>query len=361
MSSNATNDIPVMLEQYRLKVDRSIAKILPRRATKNSLLALLGRTRFKLDDVALNKSINEPVWNFLDRGGKRWRPALFLTIIDLLGKLPNDFIDFSTIFELIHNGTLMVDDIEDSSDMRRGKPALHLIYGVDIAINTGNSLYFIPLKVLASYKNKLSSKTLMQIYKTYLDEMVNLSVGQATDIAWHRGLVDDFNISEAQYLQMCAFKTGCLARMASKMGAIVGGASPKEVEAFGRLGESLGIVFGIQDDILNITESELSAKKGLGEDITEGKRSLPVIYALNNLPRSQAKRLIQILLIHTRDKKPIKEAIGLIEKGNGLDKAKETMAKLFTDTWAELDQLLPDSQKKQKLYDLARFLIERQI
>lgn len=359
--NDSNNDVLLLLQKYQAQVEESLEKVLPRRATSKSLHALIGPTRFKLHEEALNKAINEPVWNFLDRGGKRWRPALFLMIVDLLGKNPKDFVDFSTIFELIHNGTLMVDDIEDSSSLRRGKPALHLIYGVDVAINTGNTLYYLPLKVLDKYKNKLSKDTLLAVYKTYRDEMITLSLGQGTDIVWHRGLVDDLKISPAQYLQMCAFKTGGLARMASKMAAIVGGVSPKLVDAFGRLGESLGIVFQIQDDILNITENELSAKKGLGEDITEGKRSLPVIYAFSSLPRAKAARLRKILLMHTKDKKLISEAIALICEGQGIEKAQKIMQKLFTDAWSELDPLLPKSDKKDRLYNLAYFLINRQV
>lgn len=358
---DSNNNVLSLLQKYQTQVDKSLLKVLPRKATSKSLRALIGPTRFKLHEEALNKAINEPVWDFLDRGGKRWRPALFLMVVDLLGKNPKEFVDFSTIFELIHNGTLMVDDVEDSSSLRRGKPALHLVYGVDVAINTGNTLYYLPLKVLDKYKNKLSKDTLLAVYKTYRDEMITLSMGQGTDIVWHRGLVDDLKILPLQYLQMCAFKTGGLARMASKMAAIVGGASPKLVDAFGRLGESLGVVFQIQDDILNITENELSAKKGLGEDITEGKRSLPVIYAFSSLPRTKAARLRKILLMHTREKKLIKEAIGLIMEAKAVEKAQKTMQKLFADAWSELDPLLPKSPKKECLYNLAYFLINRQV
>ena len=358
--SKSDTGVLELLQKYQAQVDKSLEKVLPRKATSKSLGLLIGPTRFKLHEEALNKAINIPVWDFLDRGGKRWRPTLFLLIVDLLGKNPKEFVDFSTIFEFIHNGTLMVDDVEDSSSLRRGKPALHLIYGVDIAINAGNTIYYLPLKVLDRYKNKLSKDIFLAIYQTYINEMVMLGMGQGTDIVWHKGLVNDLKISPAQYLQMCAFKTGCLARMASKMAAIVGGASPKLIDAFGQLGESLGVVFQIQDDILNITESELSSKKGLGEDITEGKRSLPVIYAFSGLPLSKAARLRKILLMHTKDKELISEAIGLIKDGRGIKKAQKIMQKLFADAWGELDPLLPKSDKKDRLYNLAYFLINRQ-
>lgn len=343
------------------KINSSLEKLVPRKYTITSLQKIVGETRFDLDTTAVNKTINGPVWDLLDRGGKRWRPVLFLKIVDLLGKNPEDFFDLASVFELIHNATLIVDDVEDSSVKRRGKPCVHLIYGVDIAINAGNAIYFLPLKVLDELKEKLSEEVIFKIYRIYVEEMINLSFGQATDIAWHRGLVDDFSITERQYLQMCSFKTGCLARMACKVAATVSGADNDLVATIGLLGESLGIVFQIQDDILNITKSELSDKKGFGDDITEGKRSLPVIYALSTLSKSQAKRLIKILLLHTNDQSLIEEAVGLINQAEGVEKAQKTMKKLFEDAWNELDPLIANSSKKDQLYDLAKFLINRQV
>lgn len=343
------------------EINRSLVKILPRKYTKKSLEKIIGPIRYELDIEAINKSVNEPIWDLLDRGGKRWRPILFLTIVELLGKNPKDFVDLSVIFEIIHNGSLIIDDFEDQSEMRRGRRTIHLLFGSDIAINAGNLIYFLPLKILDKYKGKIKDKVRLEIYQTYLDEMVTLGLGQSMDLAWHSGLVDGFKITEDQYLQMCAFKTGGLARMAVKVAALISDADKKIVQVIGRLGESLGVVFQIQDDILNITESKLSDLKGLGEDITEGKRSLPVIYALKNLPKKEGKRLNEILLMHTLDGKLIKEAIGLIVQGKGIMESQKTMGRLFKGAWDELEPLLTNNEGKKKLYQLSNFLIKRQI
>jgi geranylgeranyl diphosphate synthase type I len=103
-----------------------------------------------------------------------------------LGKNPEDFVDFAIIPEVIHNGTLMVDDIEDSSEFRRGKPCTYKIYGLDIAINAGNAMYYLPLLPLIKNKEKISKEKLCKIYEIYVQEMINLSLGQAMDISWHR-------------------------------------------------------------------------------------------------------------------------------------------------------------------------------
>lgn len=349
------------MQDYKEEIEKSLEKILPRRFSKISLNKIIGETRYDLDVGAINKAVNEPLWDFLDRGGKRWRPVLFLTILKILGKDPKEFIDLAAVFELIHNGTLIVDDIEDLSKSRRGKLALHLIYGEDIAINAGNLLYFLPLKVLDKYGDKLNQDQTFNIYQVYIDEMLKLSFGQATDIAWHKGLVDGFKITKDQYLQMCAFKTGGLSRMACKIAAIVCESQDKLIEAFGRFGETIGIIFQIQDDILNITKSKLSEMKGLGDDITEGKRSLPAILSLKSLPKNKGNRLEEILLMHTTDEKLIIEAIDLINEGKGIDRARAIMDKLFENAWKQLDGLLPESPTKENLFKLAKYLVEREI
>ncbi len=354
-------DIKQLLEYYQLLINQSLEEVLPRKITHEFIDQTVGASRYVFDLLALQKSVADPFWDLLDRGGKRWRPILFLLIVDLLGKNAKECITLSTIFEFIHNATLIVDDLEDSSEMRRGKKAIHLIYGADIAVNAANLVYYLPLKILENQQDKLSSDAILKIHKIYTQEMINLGFGQATDIAWHKGLVDDTKISEKQYLQMCAFKTGCLARMSAKVAAVVGGSDNKLITAFGVLGESLGVVFQIQDDILNITEYELSKGKGLGEDITEGKRSLPVIYAVNSLDKKDGARLIEILKMHTLDQKLINEAIELINKAGGIKKAQETMKKLFDSALKELDPLLEESEKKQKLFNLADYLINRQV
>ncbi len=355
------DEIKKLLEHYQPLIDKSLEKVLPHKLTKDFLDKSLGQTKYELDIEALQKGIADPFWDLLDRGGKRWRPILFLLIVDLLDKDPDEFIDLSTIFEFIHNATLIIDDIEDSSEVRRGKKAVHLIYGEDITINAGNTLYYLPLKILENYQNKLSAETFLKIYQTYTQEMINLSFGQATDIVWHKGLVDDSKITVNQYLQMCAFKTGGLSRMAAKIAAIVGGADPKLVTSFGNLGESLGVVFQIQDDILNITDNELSKGKGLGEDITEGKRSLPVIYALSILEENRKDRLQEILKMHTTDQNLRDEAIALINEANAIEKSQQKMTDLFKEALDNLDPYLKESSKKQRLYNLADFLINRQV
>lgn len=110
-------------------------------------MSYLGLTN-KDDLSSLTRSLSDPIYDLLDRGGKRWRPALCFITAEIFGRPVEDVYDIAAAIELIHNGTLVVDDIEDSSPVRRNKPCVHLLYGVDVSINAGNFMYFAPIEYL---------------------------------------------------------------------------------------------------------------------------------------------------------------------------------------------------------------------
>jgi len=355
-------DIEKFLEEKASVIDKVLEKYVPREFDKNAIVFSLSRPEYGYNLEALNKAIAEPIWEFLDRGGKRWRPSLFLLVVEALGKNPKDFIDFAIIPELIHNGTLMIDDIEDSSTVRRKKPCTYILYGMDIAINAGNAMYYLPLLTLIKNKDRFPASKLNRIYEIYILEMINLSFGQATDIAWHRGLADADKIEERQYLQMCAHKTGTLARTSAKIAAILADASEELTERLEKFAEAIGIAFQIQDDILDLVGEEFAKKKGgLGKDITEGKRSLIVIHTLQKATQNDRKRLLKILRMHTADTRLVDEAIGIMKKYGSIEYAKNFSKNMVKDSWKNVEKFLPPSEAKKKLEVFANYLIEREI
>jgi len=355
-------DIERFLEKKAALIDKTIEKYIPREFSEKAILFKVNPPNYSYNLETLNKALAEPIWEILDRGGKRWRPALFLLICEALGKNSEDCLDFAIIPEVIHNGTLIVDDIEDASELRRGKPCTYKIYGVDIAVNAGNAMYYLPLLPLMEKKAKLPAETLRDIYEIYVQEMINLSKGQAMDIAWHRGIANADALNEEDYLQMCAYKTGTLARMAAKISAVLAGANKELVEKLGRFAESIGVAFQMQDDVLDLTGKEFAKKKGgCGQDITEGKRTLMVIHTLKIATSADKKRLIQILNRHTSDQTLREEAISIMQKYNAIEHVKKTAARIVEESWKEVEKLLPTSQAKEKLKAFAEFLIKRNI
>jgi len=308
---------------------------------------MYGPARYEYDAEAITQAISVPVWDILDRGGKRWRPVLLLLVAEALGKQASDVLDFVSICEIVHNGTLVVDDIEDASDLRRGKKCIHLIYGVDIAVNAGNAMYYLPLLVLKERKSQLSPETLIACYEVYSQEMMNLHFGQGMDIWWHSGKGKDPNING--YLQMCAFKTGTLARLSAKIAALVCGASGAAVDAIGRFAEAIGVAFQIQDDILNLVGEKFGDLKGVGEDIHEGKRTLMVLHSFEHGSAADAARLREILNAHPSDQKTIDEAIAIIKKNKSIEYAREQARTIVTTAWHEVDSSLPHTDAKLKL------------
>jgi geranylgeranyl pyrophosphate synthase len=355
-------DIERFLEEKAPLIDKAIEKYIPRKFTKNAVLFKVNPPGYSYNVETLNKAIAEPIWEFLDRGGKRWRPALFLLVCEALGKNSADYLDFAIIPEVIHNGTLIIDDLEDSSELRRGKPCTYKLYGVDIAVNAGNTMYYLPLLPLMEKRAMLPPEKLRDLYEVYVQEMINLSMGQAMDIAWHRGIADADNLAEEDYLQMCAYKTGTLARMAAKLAAVLAGANKELVEKLGRYAESIGVAFQMQDDVLDLMGKEFAEKKGgRGQDITEGKRTLIVIHTLKKASAADRKRLIQILSMHTSEQALRDEAISIMQKYKAIEYVKFKAAQIVEDSWGEAEKLLPASEAKEKLKAFAEFLIKRSI
>ena len=355
-------DIKKLLEEKAMLINKVIEKHIPRKFSENATVFDLNPPRYAYNLEALDKAVSKPIWEFFDRGGKRWRPTLFLLICEALGKNPDDLADFAIIPEIIHNGTLMIDDIEDASEFRRGKPCTYKIFGLDIAINAGNAMYYLSLLPLIKNKETISAEKLCMIYEIYVQEMINLSFGQAMDITWHKGLANADEIDEKNYLQMCAYKTGTLARMAAKIAAVLADANPRLVEKLGHFAESIGVAFQMQDDILDLTSADFAKKKGgRGQDITEGKRTLITIHTLKVAEPEDKERFIEILNMHTTKQKLRDEAIAITQKYGSLEYVKEFARRMVEESWTEVEKLLPSSEAKEGLNAFARYLIEREI
>jgi geranylgeranyl pyrophosphate synthase len=348
--------IETVLKEHRPLIDAALEKWMPRKFDQQKMEWIFGKARYAYDADSITKALSVPIWDILDRGGKRWRPTLLILVAEALGAKLDDVIDFVAVCELVHNGSLVVDDIEDGSQLRRGKPCLHRIFPLDVAVNAGNAMYFLPLAVLRDKRGKLSERVLNSCYEVYSQEMINLHAGQGLDIGWHNGYGDP---TVDEYLQMCAYKTGTLARMSAKISALVSGAKPKQVAAFGRFAEAIGVAFQIQDDLLNISGDKYVGHE-FGEDIQEGKRTLMVIHSLKAATPTAAARLKEILAMHTTDEKLIREAIAILRSTNSLDFAKGKARELISAAWKDIEPSLRNNAAKGKLKAFADYLVDRE-
>ena len=341
------------------EVEKEIEKYIPRKATKKWIESALGKTIFELDLEAYTKGVNNPIWDLLDRGGKRFRPVMACICAEAVGGKWEDALKLAPMVELIHNGTLMQDDVEDDSVARRGKPCTHKIFGIDTAVNTGTIMYYWPLAKIMNDEFNIGKEKKIMIYDLYARELLRVCSGQAWDIEWHHG---GYIPTEEQYLNMCLSKTGVLTRFACQLGAITGNATKKQYEALGDFGQIVGVGFQIQDDILELTEISFKEKKGsIGGDIHEGKRTLIVIRTLQKAKEEDKKRLIEILDSHTSDEKIIAEALSIINKYDGISYAKKRAEELVLEAWGKVDKVLPKSNAKKTLKSFAEYLVDRKI
>lgn len=346
-----------LFESNAQEVNKEIGNIMPKSFDIKWFYSTFGKTEWEYNCQSCTESLAKPIWNLLERGGKRWRPLLMLLCYNTIKKnSDNDVIikKFMPLVEIIHNGSLIIDDIEDNSESRRGKPCVHKIFGTDIAVNAGNFMYYFPYLIVKD--SKIDKKTKLLIHELIAEELLKIHFGQGTDIYWHSNNIIP---TEEQYLQMCAYKTGTLARMSAKLGAILGNATNKQIDALGKFAESIGIAFQIQDDILNITNTKWG--KDFGDDISEGKKSLIIIKTLEQTNEADRKKLLGILNLKTKDKGLIEEAIMIIKKYDAIDYSKVLAKNLISKAWNEIDFLISDSNSKDELKLFMNFVIDRNI
>ncbi|MCS7094666.1 MAG: polyprenyl synthetase family protein [Thaumarchaeota archaeon] len=342
--------------RYMKLITYSMESILPRTIDDAYLKRVSGLSGMRFDTEAITKSVSVPAWDLLDRGGKRWRPVLTMLTYEALGGEAEEIADLAVVTELIHNGTLAVDDVEDQSELRRGKPCVHVVYGQDVAINMGNTLYFLPI-IAVLRKGSIPRSVVEKVLTIFVEEMTNLSLGQAIDIAWHRSLSSNYD--EHAYLTMCSLKTGSLVRMGMRFACSLANTDAATERALTRFGDSIAVAFQIQDDVLNLVGVEHEYGKEIGGDIKEGKRTLMVVHAIRTLPQDKSKRLEQILSSRPSDPFLIREAIDIMKEAGSIDYARTFSRRIVMEAWAELDGKLPDSTPKEALRELSEFLITR--
>jgi len=250
----------------------------------------------------------EPYHYLQSNPGKDIRGKL-IDCFQLWLQLPDPMIlkAIKQIIADLHTASLLIDDIEDNSKMRRGNPVAHSIFGIPSVLNCGNYVYFLALQRC----HELQNQKAMQIFVT---EMINLHRGQGCDITWRDNLKCP---SEEQYCSMVQDKTGGLFRLA--VGLMQ--AFSTQTTDFTPLVNKLALYFQIRDDLINLSDSEYMKQKSFCEDLTEGKFSFPIIHAIKKTPESS--KLLAILKQRTQDDLLKKYAQQLMYKEGSLEYTKQ--------------------------------------
>jgi geranylgeranyl pyrophosphate synthase/predicted secreted hydrolase len=310
----------------------------------------------------LARTLCEPVRLITDRGGKSWRSYAALACCDVVGGDSRNFVRWLAMPELMHVGSLMVDDVQDKSTVRRGGPTAHMLYGESLAINSGTACYFMGQKLLVG--PSLSDREKLAIYDHYFQALRAGHAGQALDIDGVDFMMADVvetgdgGLLEERILAIHRLKTAIPAASLSRMGAVAGGGTEEQIEGLGHFFESVGLAFQIIDDVLNLRGFK-GDLKSRGEDIMHGKVTLPVAKAMARLPREERAWLWETIRSKPRDPAVVGAVIEKVESVGGLDACVEQSSTLVEDAWLRLDPLVEDSMPKLMLRAFGWYVLER--
>ncbi|KZT00341.1 terpenoid synthase [Laetiporus sulphureus 93-53] len=231
------------------------------------------------------QSILEPYTYLTSQSGKEVRSQMINSFNAWLD-VPEDKLDIiRRIVGMLHNASLLVDDVEDDSQMRRGNPVAHKIYGVPQVINTANYVYFQAFLELSALQATCID---VDLHSIVIDELLNLHRGQGLDLLWRDTLTCP---SEREYVAMVSNKTGGLFRLAVRL--MMANATKNVEVDYIPLVNLIGIYFQIRDDYCNLQSKNYAANKGYAEDLTEGKFSFPIVHGVNYNPKDRS--LLSIL------------------------------------------------------------------
>jgi len=321
-------------------MDRDLDKELQTRA------ALVTGAIEELVPVVHPSPLYEASRHLVDSGGKRLRPSMLLLAGEAAGGDAVALAPAAVSIELIHNFTLIHDDIMDNANVRRGRPAVHKLWGLSGAILAGDTLYSKAFQVLGmtAARSDLVLGAMNMLSKT----CTAICEGQWLDMEFEA----KERVCEAEYMEMIEKKTGVLYGASAGMGALLAGASPDVVTALDEFGRLTGMGFQLQDDVIDLITPEKVSGKRQGGDLIEAKKTLIMIHAIAND--------VAVPVFGKKDttEEQISETISLLEKSGSIEYAR-SRAEEMVQKGKQALQVLPDSKARATLLDLADYMIRR--
>ncbi|MCD4821330.1 MAG: polyprenyl synthetase family protein [Methanococcoides sp.] len=282
-----------------------------------------------------------------DAGGKRLRPAVLMLSTEAVGGDPMSVIPAAVALELVHNFTLVHDDIMDNDDVRRGMPAVHVKWGSEGAILAGDTLYSKAFEILSVMEK--DPERILKCVALLSRTCTEICEGQWMDIDFE----NRDTVSEEEYLEMVEKKTSVLYGAAAKVGAILGGASDEVADAMYEFGRLVGISFQIQDDVIDMITPEDILGKVRGSDLIEGKRTLIAIHALNH-----GVELEIFGKGGSVSPEQIDEAVSILKDSGSIKYAQDLSTETLERGKRMLD-ILGDSEAKNILLAVADYMVTR--
>lgn len=319
--------------------------------TLDQLYALIGADMKAVDAVIRKRLYSEVVLvrqvaeYIISSGGKRMRPALVLLAAGAMSYEGQDHHEMAAVIEFIHTATLLHDDVVDESDMRRGRNTANAMFGNAASVLVGDFLYSRAFQMMVEVDD-------MRIMKVLSDATNVIAEGEVLQLM----NCHDANVDEARYMQVIHYKTAKLFEAAAQLGAILGKASPDTEAALAAYGMHLGTAFQLVDDVLDYSGHEAETGKHIGDDLAEGKPTLPLIYVMQQGTPEQAACVRKAIEEGGRNDFPaVLEAI----RNSGALQYAQTRATEEAELAKRAIQHLDESSFKNALLQLAGFAVER--
>ncbi|GKQ37945.1 polyprenyl synthetase family protein [Streptomyces sp. A012304] len=354
-------------------LDEGLARLYPPHPTATLGAELMGREERPSPpdtggghcDRRLHAALVAPVRHLLDAGGKRWRAHLMARVLEIFGVNPRRYAELLAACEAGHAGSLMVDDVEDASPLRRGSPAAHTLYGEGTAINAGTAAYFsLDRAVRRTLPDDAGLR--LAVYETYLAGLRATHAGQALDIQGHAQEMElalatrDIGPLMRMLTLTHRLKTGAQVRAVCEIAALVARAEPDQRAALGDFGEELGLAYQIMDDVADLrgVTHHRKATKRAAEDLFNAKIGFPLAHAVTLLPHSRATALWGSLR-ERPDEPAVRRAARTIEDSGAVDLCEQEAIRLLTHGWTGLEPHLPDTPATTALVQAATAVVHR--
>ena len=286
--------------------------------------------------------------------GKRLRPLLCLLACAEVGGDPLQAMPAAVAIELLHNFSLIHDDIEDGDETRRHRPTVWKVWGVPQAINTGDAMYTLAYRALQRLQQRgVSPETTLQVLDLFTRTCLQLTEGQYLDMRFETCET----VTEAEYMRMIHGKTASLVGASVAIGGLVGGAPASVSGALRRFGEAVGLTFQVQDDLLGIWGDPAVTGKPAGNDLLRRKKSLPVVYTLNH---SGVGAQFAALLSAPTDDRFLKRGLALMEQAGARDYVEAEVRHQHDAGLTSIEDALGERAAGSALLTLAEGLLHRQ-
>jgi len=293
-------------------------------------------------DVALVSQVSEYI---VTSGGKRLRPLIVLLAARALGYSGDHHSHAAAIIEFIHTATLLHDDVVDSSARRRGRDTANTVFGYQASVLVGDFLYSRAFQMMVDIGN-------MSIMRILADATNTIAAGEVLQLM----NVHDADVTEDAYLQVIYRKTACLFEAGAQIAAVLSARNPTDESAMISYGKNLGTAFQLIDDALDYDATPSELGKNLGDDLAEGKATLPLIYAMQH--GSDAERAVLRSAIESDGIGKLSEVQAIVESTGALDYTK-SCAQKAADFAVDAVSSVPESEYKQSLVALAEFAVRR--